>query len=123
MIDFEFKLDMKPLKALGPAVGFAMGAFMQKEGEELLAESREEVPIETAATWLSGYVQPSGRFTDVLHIEVGYTTEYAIWPHEMLEYKHPTGKAKFLEDPFNRRKEGFEGRAGAHLTRFIGRQR
>lgn len=121
MISMAPEIDLKPLRAAGPAVQFAMGGFLLQEGEELLAESREEVPVETGATWLSGYVAPGGRFTNTISVEVGYTTDYAIYVHEILHYRHPTGKAKFLEDPFNRRMQSFEGRAGQHLMTFLGR--
>lgn len=123
MIDFSLKLNLKDLRKAGAGVQFAMGGFMQREGDALLAESREEVPVETGATWLSGYAQPLGRFTNTISVEVGYTTEYAIYVHEILRYRHPTGKAKFLEDPFNRRAPGLQDRAGQELLAFLGRRR
>ena len=32
-------------------------------------------------------------------VVVGYTASYAIFVHENLEVRHPTGQAKFLEQP------------------------
>jgi len=37
---------------------------------------------------------------------VGYTLPYALIQHESMEFIHPMGgKAKYLEDPFNRKKK------------------
>ena len=69
------------------------------EGEFLLGESKKECPHDTGYLRNSGYSDLKGD-----HVEVGYSAEYALPVHERVEahHKHPT-KAKYLEDPFNRR--------------------
>lgn len=67
--------------------------------EHILTESINETPIK------SGTLRRSGTVTDVPSEEsvyVSYNTPYAIKQHEDLSLHHNDGKAKYLEDPFNR---------------------
>lgn len=77
---------------------------------EIMNNSQDEVPIDTKALIKSGFIVEEGD-----SIIAGYggpnakinpktgipTEEYALRVHEDLSMHHDTGKAKFLEDPFN----------------------
>lgn len=70
-------------------------------GEAILTEADPEVPM------LSKTLARSGTITDVPSEEavyISYNTPYAVRQHEDLTFHHPHGKAKYLEDPFNRNK-------------------
>jgi hypothetical protein len=43
--------------------------------------------------------QVSSQKDDATSVQVGYTTEYALYVHENLEAHHTVGQAKFLEQP------------------------
>lgn len=74
---------------------------MLKEGELLLAESKPECPIDHSPLRNSGYTT---KTEDGKGVEIGYSQEYALIQHERLDYHHtPPTKAKYLEDPFDRR--------------------
>lgn len=63
-------------------------------GQALEQESRARTPIDTAALINSHYVSLSSNNI----VEVGVNTPYAVPVHEILEYRHPIGQAKYLED-------------------------
>jgi len=71
--------------------------------ESILTEAIDEAPIDT------GTLRRSGTVTDAPHedaVYISFNTPYARRMHEELGHKHPHGgKAKYLEDPFNRNKE------------------
>ena len=96
--------------------------------EAILTESIDETPIDTGTLRRSGTVTvgklPDGarvyeaaeagtEHKDAFKEELGkekavyisFNTPYARRQHEELDYNHPRGgKAKYLEDPFNREK-------------------
>lgn len=72
------------------------GAYLWSEG--VMGESKKECPVDTGNLRSSGFVgMPENG--EMLLI---YPVEYGLYVHENLEAAHPTGKAKFLEDPVNR---------------------
>ena len=97
--------------------------------EAILTEAIDEAPIDTGTLRRSGTVTvgalPDGvqvyeaaeagaEMKDVFKKEAGkekavyisFNTPYARRQHEELDYEHPRGgKAKYLEDPFNRLKK------------------
>ena len=97
--------------------------------EAILTEAIDETPIDTGTLRRSGTVTvgalpdvaqvyeaaESGRdmkdaFPDPVGKEkavyISFNTPYARRQHEELDYEHPRGgKAKYLEDPFNRLKQ------------------
>lgn len=75
-------------------------------GLDLQQESVDEAPVDTGDL--------RGNCTAVLfnsgkpEVHVGYNLPYAIVQHERLDFNHPMGgKAKYLEDPYNRNKEKY----------------
>jgi hypothetical protein len=93
----------------------AIGAEMFIEAEATMTESKQEVPVDTGALRASGTVLlPVITAQDVV-VEMGYggpAVNYAVFVHEDLTKHHPTGKAKFLEEPVNRRASGMVERIG-----------
>ena len=97
--------------------------------EAILTEAIDEAPIDTGTLRRSGTVTvgklPDGErvfeaaeagneMKDAFPEKIGkekavyisFSTPYARRQHEELEYEHPLGgKAKYLEDPFNRNKQ------------------
>ena len=97
--------------------------------ESILTEAIDETPIETGTLRRSGTVTvgalPDGaqvfeaaeagnEMKDAFPENIGkekavyisFNTPYARRQHEELDYEHPRGgKAKYLEDPFNRNKK------------------
>lgn len=76
---------------------------MRDIGQDLLAKSVQEAPLDTADLRGSGFTEVDGNTTTV-----GYTLPYATRQHEELSYKHPKGgKAKYLEDPLIKNTERY----------------
>lgn len=83
------------------------------EAELIMTESKLQCPSDTGALKSSGHVKEPYDEGGRTIIEFGYggtaakinpktgesTDTYAVYVHENLEAHHPTGKAKFLEDP------------------------
>ena len=86
--------------------------------ETILSESKLQVPLETSTLLRSAYYEVKRRTdtsknTWAYEAEIGYggngdpinpvtgmpASSYMVAVHEDLEAEHPTGKAKFLEDP------------------------
>ena len=98
-------------------------------GEAILTEAIDQAPIDTGTLRRSGTVtvgklpdsariyeaaEAGNEMKDAFPEPVGkekavyisFNTPYARRQHEELDYEHPRGgKAKYLEDPFNRNKD------------------
>jgi hypothetical protein len=85
------------------------------EGERIMGESKGECPVDTGALRSSGNVveEEAGSVT------LNYPLDYAVYVHENMEAIHPTGKAKFLEDPVNRALPSIPEKIGAAITAAI----
>jgi hypothetical protein len=108
----------------GIAIQSVAKAFY-REGEELIAEAKEEVPVDTGALLASGFVEQPEIQGDTVTVRCGFggpATEYAFYVHEKLDVYHPTGKPKFLEDPFNRRITGLNQRVAAQVKQDLERK-
>lgn len=70
--------------------------------EDIATDSQNEAPL------LSGTMERSQAVAEnrsQMEVYISYNTPYAIKQHEELGYRHAPGrKAKYLEDPFNRKK-------------------
>lgn len=66
----------------------------------ILSEAVDEAPVDT------GDLRGSGKVEDMPEEQatvISFNEPYALRQHEELNYNHPKGgKAKYLEDPFNR---------------------
>ncbi len=68
----------------------------------LQGESIQEAPVETGDLRGNCAIDDSKLDSDK-EVYVGYSLRYAKRQHESLDFSHPRGgKAKFLEDPYNR---------------------
>lgn len=67
--------------------------------EDILSESKKEVPWDTTHLLQTGTVEPDEPDKDTFII--GYNTPYAARQHEDMTFHHPKPgtKAKYLEDP------------------------
>lgn len=77
-----------------------------KCGMDLVSESVKEAPKDSGD--LRGNCTADESNLDKLEITVGYSLPYARIQHEDLSFRHTNGKAKFLEDPYNRQKDKYK---------------
>jgi len=87
------------------------------EAETIMTLSKKEVPTDTSALKDSGFVEKPIVGKEKVSVKLGYggvatkinpksgepTTSYAEIVHENLLATHPSGKAKYLEDPIRER--------------------
>lgn len=103
---------------------------VREEAEQIMDESLKEVPRDTEALANSAYIDQDaegnvtfgyGGPNAQINPKTGQSTEeYMLAVHERLDVNHPNGKAKFLEDPINRRTAAIENRLISRLRRFLG---
>lgn len=96
---------------------------LRHEAQEVLANSLDEVPVDTGALKASARLVPvvgvetQGNSMSVT-ISYGSTAEdYAVIVHEDLVVHHPHGKAKYLEGPLLRQLVGISDRIAARVMR------
>ena len=70
--------------------------------DDVMSESHDECPYQTHALQRSGQVNEPVVTESEISCTMGYNESYAAVQHEDLNFKHPHGKAKFLEDPLMR---------------------
>ena len=75
---------------------------LMRAAMDLQSESVKEAPKDTGD--LRGNCTIDESQLDELQVDVEYSLPYARRQHEELNYRHTNGKAKFLEDPYNRKK-------------------
>ncbi|MGI6153697.1 MAG: HK97 gp10 family phage protein [Christensenellaceae bacterium] len=71
-------------------------------GRDLMQRSAAQAPTDSGELKASCYMQ-----TDGTSVTVGYAAPHAAAQHEDLTLAHKSGKAKFLEDPFNENAERY----------------
>lgn len=84
--------------------------------EAILTEAIDETPL------LSGTLRRSGTVTDVPTedaVYISFNTPYAVKQHEDLSLQHKDGKAKYLEDPFNRNADKVLRLAGSRVSNVL----
>lgn len=122
--DFEQQLDVV-LNKVGRGTKKATIAACT----EILEDSLKEVPRQTSTLAKSAFISIEGNYRIGFTGTVGYggngdpvnpvsgerASQYMIVVHEDLTARHPTGKAKFLEDPVRR----YQARMGARASQFI----
>lgn len=91
---------------------------------QLLAMSNDLVPVDTGALRDSGVAAVADELT-VVHGEVAYgttgTTDIeAIEQHERLDFAHPVGQAKFLEQPFYANANDLRDTMGKGISEALG---
>lgn len=91
-------------EAIFRAMHANLGTLLGRCGLDLQGESVDEAPKETGALRGNCAVDVS---PDGMEVRVGYALPYARRQHEELSYHHDDGKAKYLEDPYNRKKGAY----------------
>lgn len=80
-------------------------AALYEVGNEVMAQSKRLVPVDTGALKGSGYVDQPRVELGRVSVELGYggpASAYAVRQHEDLSLRHPDGgQAKFLEQPLS----------------------
>lgn len=100
----------------------AFNAALYAEAVRLYKASQGEVPVRTGRLKNSGAVGPFGSVLNFSAI-VSYGEGDALPVHERIEVRHATGKARFLEDPYNRLRTGMPRRVADNTLRFFKRGR
>lgn len=110
------KMTLDQLLMAEERVRMAFNHAVVLEGERIMAESKGECPVDTGALRASGNVSQEEEGT----VTLGYPLDYAVYVHENLSAIHPTGKAKFLEDPVNRNLPILPETIGSAIARALG---
>lgn len=102
----------------------AIVSALYEEGQAIIGESRERVPVDTGALKNSGFVEiPVWVTPGLARVTVGFggpAAEYAVIVHEDLEAHHETGGPKYLESVILERAPGFGDRVGARVQQRLG---
>lgn len=94
--------------------------------QEIYEESQRQVPRDTETLANSGFYEVQGSYSNFVGV-VGYggkgdpvnprtgqkASDYMVAVHEDLTAMHPTGKAKFLEDPVREYQASMLGKVAA----------
>ena len=112
-----------------------MGDPLTVFANQVMAESKAEVPIDTTTLQQSAYVEAPKTGLGKIWVKMGYggmndkrnpdtgkmASEYALKVHENKDLKHSYGKWKFLEDPLTRSKTLFYQIVGSKLRILLNR--
>lgn len=102
----------------------ALGSALYVEAEAIMKDSKELVPVDTGVLRASGHVELPSIDGQGVKVEMGYggaAERYALIQHERLDYNHPNGQAKFLEQPVLEHAQGMAERLGASVKRWLER--
>ena len=122
----EFKITgmenvMQNLHAVARRAPRRAAAALFQEGELVMAQAKRRTPVDTGVLQSSGRVaapRVGGAGSDV-SVELsfgGAAAPYAVTVHEDLSAKHPTGQAKFLEQPLLESTVGMAARLARRIT-------
>lgn len=126
MSDIEIKgLDdlLATFHRLGDGADNACAGPVKDEADEIMKDSKGNyVPYEEGDLQESGYVAEPEIRGDVVSVEMGYNTPYALVQHEDLSFQHPGGKsAKYLERPLLDAERGMDERLARDIRTEIER--
>ena len=131
-VDIKFKQEdistmVNNLQNISNSIQTNAGNFLTKIAENIMAESKNEVPVDTGTLKSTAYITaPMHKAYGVTFVKMGYgglndklnpkpdkytgklkmASEYALAQHE-IKYHHKIGKWKFLEDPLRRQIKQF----------------
>jgi hypothetical protein len=95
-------------------------------GEEIMAASKEVVPVDTGNLMNSGHVRLPEEFNNEINVKLGYggpAAGYALAVHENLNpnvnWKRPGSGPKYLENPLKERQDAIPGRIAAAARRGV----
>lgn len=120
------------MKAMREEVLPAAKEVLYAEAQDVLRESRKEVPFLRGVLSSSGRVHEPYITRNKAVVEITYggaaggdfegsaPVNYAILQHENEKFRHAEGrKAWYLRDPLNRAREGFQERVDRRLARLL----
>src|SRR5205085_3668066 len=111
------KLTEKLKQAAGPAVRKEVAGELYRFAEEVMAASKEIVPVDTGALMNTGKVLLPEETGDMISVTPGYGDEavgYALYVHENLSptvnWTRPGSGPKYLENPVKDKQDELPGR-------------
>lgn len=99
----------------------AVAKALFEEASNIHRESQRLVPVDTGVLRSTGIVEVNAEGLNFKISYGGPAAPYAARQHEDLSYKHTTGQAKYLEEPFLAAKDGMESRVGKRVLDLIAR--
>lgn len=123
----------RTLAKMGAAATGGLARELYREGEQIMTVSKPLVPVDTGALRSTGHVKPPEIEGHQVRVTMGYGgpagaevggvyVGYALKVHEDLAAFHPTGQAKYLEQPAMEAAKGMPERVAAGLERDIASQ-
>lgn len=117
----------KDLVELIKGMPIIAGAALFEEANDIMERpngARDQAPVDIGTLRESGFVNAPLTEGDEVSVVLGFggaASAYAWRQHEELTWRHPKhGKAKYLEDPMNESRAGFDERIGKKLEQMIG---
>lgn len=111
------------LKKLGEHALTMAGIALFEEATDIMEKpngARDQAPVDVGTLRESGFVNQPVVEGENVSVTLGFggsASAYAHRQHEELTWKHPKhGKAKFLEDPMNEARDGFDERVGKRIN-------
>lgn len=101
-------------------IGSVIERHLFQEGEGVMAQSKELVPVDKGVLRSSGHVQLPKRIGNQVVVTMGYggpAAGYAVKVHEDLQAFHKVGGAKYLSLPFNQAMRGLARRLATRLRK------
>lgn len=95
----------------------AAALFLQ--GNLTMTAAKRDTPVDTGALRGSGHVDAPQMSADSATVQLGFggpSAPYAVYVHENLSARHPSGKAKFLEGAMQVRAAKFASEMAAALS-------
>lgn len=113
---------VRMLRAHSEKAVAALKKELYREAEEIMAESKPLVPVDTGNLRDSGVVKLPVQEGGAIVQELGYggaAADYAIFVHENTVVFHKVGMAKFLEIPFRQAQRGQVERIAAGMRKSL----
>jgi hypothetical protein len=124
MANFQFSFDgleamRQKIQQAASNLPVNAGAALYQFGEEVMAVSKERVPVDTGRLMNTGYVALPVQDGNVISVVLGYDTDYALQVHEDLDprthWKRPGSGPKFLENPLKEAEGQMAGELGGAI--------
>jgi len=111
------------LKQLGDKALTMAGIALFEEATDIMEKpngARDQAPVDVGTLSQSGFVNEPVIEGNNVSVTLGFggaASAYAHRQHEETTWKHPKhGKAKYLEDPMNEARSGFDERVGKRIN-------
>ena len=122
-ITLDTKGFQDALKKLGAMASKAVGIALFEEATNIMEKpngARDQAPVDVGTLSQSGFVNEPVIEGNNVSVTLGFggaASAYAHRQHEETTWKHPKhGKAKYLEDPMNEARSGFDERVGKRIN-------